>query len=352
MEKPSILSDVEKLKIDDNLLEAIKKAKDSIATFLSQIHSGELTAEEVRQKYSEVSMDVSESGVGHSEEKVIKKIYEDLYSEIRAYLGKKVAQEMESSHVDISDLPTEQVEARANYEGNQANLMLERVSNSEIRQQLIELIYLDRKYSLGSDSVPGAKDIEKIEDELIKKVGASTPIRFSGEMPATDGVREFVTLNWRCPPHMGEFGTLQKGITEAHEKGHIVRKLTSGAMMWYFGRVIDLSAIKISKEMIEYDQEMTRREKKDDSIIVTEEKVREAVYSYLSDPAEIIERMSQLKNYFGMSGGEKFTLSHLRYAREHYINDTKCNNNMSEFFQAITPETEQAFIELINICGV
>ncbi len=352
MEKPLISTGEEKIQIDGSLLEVIKKAKEYIATFSFQIRSGELTVEEIKQKYKEASMNVAESGVGHSEEKLIKKMYDDLYTEIRSYLGKKVAEEMETLQDHVSDVPIEQIEASANYEGNQANLMMGRLSNPEIRQQLVRLIYLDKKYQLGSDSTPTTEDIEKDIDKIIKKVEAYTPIRFSGEMPATDGDREFVTLNWRCPPYMGEFGPLQKSITEAHEKGHIIRKIASGAMLSYFGKVIDLSAIKISKEMIEYEQEMIRMEKKDESIIVTEEKVRESVCAYLSDPMEILERMSQLKNYFSISGGERFTLSHLRYAKEHYINDTKCNNNMSEFFQAITPETEQAFIKVVNNSGV
>ena len=53
-----------------------------------------------------------------------------------------------------------------------------------------------------------------------------------------------------------------------------------------------------------------------------------------------------------MKGNEKFTLKHLAYAREHYIPDTGFDNNMSEFFSAITKETESRFIELINSSGI
>ncbi len=62
--------------------------------------------------------------------------------------------------------------------------------------------------------------------------------------------------------------------------------------------------------------------------------------------------MSQLKNYFGMSGNELFTAEHLRYARKHYIPDTGVDNNMRQFFQAITPEAEGEFLKVINSCGM
>ncbi len=62
--------------------------------------------------------------------------------------------------------------------------------------------------------------------------------------------------------------------------------------------------------------------------------------------------MSQLKCYFGMNGDEVFTPEHLVYAREHYVTDTGLDNLMTQFFQAITPETENGFLELINTSGI
>ena len=62
--------------------------------------------------------------------------------------------------------------------------------------------------------------------------------------------------------------------------------------------------------------------------------------------------MSQLKNYFGMNGSEQFTKEHLDYARTQYVADTGMDNRMTHFFQAITPETEATFLELINSSGI
>lgn len=49
---------------------------------------------------------------------------------------------------------------------------------------------------------------------------------------------------------------------------------------------------------------------------------------------------------------EKFTKEHLRYAKEHYIADTGLDNGMAFFFQAISPEKEDAFLEIINNSGI
>ena len=73
---------------------------------------------------------------------------------------------------------------------------------------------------------------------------------------------------------------------------------------------------------------------------------------YLFSGSEIAERMSQLKNYFGMRGAEQFTRNHLKYARLHYVTDVGFDNGISHLFQAITPETEDKFLELINNSGI
>jgi hypothetical protein len=62
--------------------------------------------------------------------------------------------------------------------------------------------------------------------------------------------------------------------------------------------------------------------------------------------------MSQLKNYFGMRGDEKFTKEHLEYARKNYMKDTGFVIQIKPFFDAITKETEKNFLDIINNLGV
>jgi hypothetical protein len=74
--------------------------------------------------------------------------------------------------------------------------------------------------------------------------------------------------------------------------------------------------------------------------------------SYLYSATEIYERMSQLKNYYGMEDDSAFTSAHLEYAREHFISDTEVDNHMSEFFKAITPKRQSEFLRIMNTYGV
>lgn len=71
-------------------------------------------------------------------------------------------------------------------------------------------------------------------------------------------------------------------------------------------------------------------------------------YKYKDNPEEILIRLTQIKNYFGFKGDEKMTLSRLRYAKNHYVENTRLDNNMTEFFAAITPENEQKVVDLMN----
>jgi len=59
--------------------------------------------------------------------------------------------------------------------------------------------------------------------------------------------------------------------------------------------------------------------------------------NYLTMPDEIIERMSQLRNYFGLSAKDVFTPEHLEYARAHYVSDTGLDNQMSLLMNVVTP---------------
>lgn len=136
---------------------------------------------------------------------------------------------------------------------------------------------------------------------------------------------------------------LNKVVTEAHEKGHTIRTPEdSGYLRERFTRAFDLSKFNP-------DTYMKSREGLNDEQVL--ESAKEYLF-YFARPVEIIERMSQLKNYFGMKGDELFTKEHLEYARAHYLEDGILDNNMRAFFDAITPETEEAFLELINSSGI
>ena len=60
-------------------------------------------------------------------------------------------------------------------------------------------------------------------------------------------------------------------------------------------------------------------------------------YMTVHNGTEVSARGTQLKNYFGLTDdSQEFTEDMLRYAAQHYIEDTGIDNNMSEFFASIT----------------
>lgn len=270
------------------------------------------------------------------------------------------------------ELPPIDVESISNFEGNDSLLLIERLQNPVIKEQIIDLIckayearaatgkpelavVLDpntgkpKKDSSGKLVVerkpfilPTREEIEHVIDDRIDEVSSFTRITFTGQQPGENSMDLF----WK-PPTGKKPTAKEQSITEAHEKGHRVRAYPA------FGRVnpireifekgFDASAVSYSQE--QYEQEYPDHD-------VSYERARDNFFDYLFSPGELAERMSQLKNYFGMKGDEVFTKEHLAYAREHYVKDVGFDNRMTNFFQAITPEKEDSFISLMNSVGI
>ena len=127
----------------------------------------------------------------------------------------------------------------------------------------------------------------------------------------------------------------QKNIIESHEKGHGVRDYTSPLDTREIKSVIDREALEA----------LTAQKRRQESLGEKEGRFQSM---YVEKPEEIIERMSQFKNYFGMGVGEPFTAKHLAYLREHYVEDTQLDNGITDLLSCITPKTEAAFISIIN----
>jgi len=66
---------------------------------------------------------------------------------------------------------------------------------------------------------------------------------------------------------------------------------------------------------------------------------------------EMIARMSQLKDYFGMNNDEEFTSLHLKYIinDSSYIRDTGLDNSVGLLLRSIKDGKEQDFIKAMNI---
>lgn len=161
-------------------------------------------------------------------------------------------------------------------------------------------------------------------DEVVSHVFSATELGIAsdaGKNPHQLGVAKYgnrPTLFLDAQHKNGSaLNDFQRGIIEAHEAGHGVREFV-GTEKKALSQLLDLSKVDAAKA------------------------------GYLANPEEIAERMSQLKNYFGMGPEDRFGKKHLAYAREHYLNDIKLDNTMSDFFAGITPDREAEFIRLIN----
>jgi len=275
------------------------------------------------------------------------------------------------------------IESQANFEGNDGVLLMERVNNPVIKAQIVDVLY--RKELLEAERInklvftpfsspelkhltcfkdqhgvvytsknpnynPGnyipstREEIEKELIESIERVSSVTDISFSSEEPTEN----FVPVNWKMPWTSEKPTPKQMSIIEAHEKGHSIRPYAS---LWdHFSKGFDPSKIEYTDR--DFEMDVLTRNTSEHNQSVNMEEMKANVLEYLFSGPEVAERMSQLKNYFGMNGSEQFTKGHLDYARTHYVTDTGMDNRMTHFFQAITPETEAAFLELINSSGI
>jgi hypothetical protein len=335
----------------DKFLEELKIATPDVSKIKSSFS-------DLEKKISNAQMQIMEtSDFDNPEYRLLKELRNKAESEISSKFKKLFEEEISSvgkSRTETSEVSLEQVEKSANYEGDHSELLVERLGDPEINSQLAHMIYLDRKYDLSILDVPTLEEVRAKEQETISAIAEYTPITFSGEMPSAntiDDVRENMDIYFNNPEVFGENGIRQKNITESHEKGHTVRKIRSEAAQEYFKKGFDFNSMTIPPERLEKIRDYFHKLDLE-SPAPTDTQIRESIVSYFSNPMELAERMSQLKNYFGMKGTEVFTKRHLDYARKNYVTDTKMDNHMSEFFQIITPETEGTFLEIINKSGI
>lgn len=237
--------------------------------------------------------------------------------------------------------------------------MLARLRDPEIRAKYIEHLEAAHKLSVSKYGgiVPTREEISAALDDRIAKAESFTRVDFGEDMPNRgDGLH----LNWK-DHHQGRELTEQDWATiEAHEKGHEVRMdglpfrpnapRTPDQIDYEYFDTLFLDAVDPSVIPFPWSKEEYQKFLDAGETTLTWEEQKAHAEAYNRSGGEILERMSQLKNYFGMRKNEEFTKAHLDYAREHYAADRF--DNMSEFFQMITPEKEERFLELMNSVGV
>ncbi len=254
-------------------------------------------------------------------------------------------------------------EQTANYEGDWTLLLRERLFNPEIKKKQLEKTAFWVGKTMDELSGPNPHSEENIEqffiwkisqlfikrhqqmsqmvkyelyDEFVGQVFTNTEYLTAKEYEEKNELEVSDTLKAESKAGMGEPGSLlkdrlffkdgtpytnrQKNIIESHEKGHSIRVYTGDQKK-------EIESV-LNKELLGNTQQQ----------------------EYLANAEEIIERMSQLKNYFGFKGDEKFTKAHLGYARIHYVEDIGLDQGMTLFINAVSDEDR--FLHVINTYGV
>lgn len=243
------------------------------------------------------------------------------------------------------------LEVLVKHKKNETLLLLSRLNNPKIKKQLIDFVYDVENSDTEGGEIVTYSEIEASINKRIDQISSSTQITFSNQTDYPHHTSERMVVDAIEPYSKKRYTSEQLSITEAHEKGHIIRQFRGPMGAEYASRLrkgFDVSQFKFSEKDVHVLSEMYGVGEEE---IDTDENRSEYI-EYILDPREIVERMSQLKNYFGFSGAEVFTSNHLDYARKHYVDDTDFDNGMTVFLRMITKETEVNFLELINSIGV
>jgi hypothetical protein len=256
---------------------------------------------------------------------------------------------------ESSEPPPNNPYENANYQGDFDSLFLSRIQSPIIKQQVIKML-LDGGWE--KDAKGAAK---RFTQDL--KNAKKWPKLVPGNSPPDTG-RIFVDWSPLDRPLTGR----ERSMIAAHEKGHQIRPYRGEWFQRYFLSGLDPSKAEFTETdykeylrnavlsgfMVDDDEGKLKPATKEEiEAVFPFDAAKDAYISGVFRSVEIAERMAQLKNYFGMKAHETFTAEHLKVARERYLVDLPgCDNGMTQFFQAITPETEERFLYLINNSGI
>ncbi len=168
------------------------------------------------------------------------------------------------------------------------------------------------------------------------------------------GTPGFINIDHSLFKRMGHLMNLCIDCTTAHEKGHGLRFFASKSDVTInISSCLDENAVHTLKSDTTfiknsiYSSNLADWQKKSSYANFFEHQI----YQYYFAPHEILERMAQLKNYFGFtSPDDEFTIEHLNFARAYYVRDFGFFGEiqMYPFLSAITRRTEKKFVSLMN----
>lgn len=330
--KVASVEDVSETGESDEIFDSFKPSEDAVSQAYAEGWEHERQLPEVR--------DYLEEKQGYSE--AIRQ-WDEYIEGIMSTEGISIdPEEFERSLNTREDMRRKLVEVSANYPGDWTGLLFRRMSDPLSKEKFIaqrtEAMPAMKEGEAGMfDKAKRFKDHYQSQidsyDETLSKVFSHT--RVSNERPhvlgSSSGIGDTGVVYSEAHHKDGSPLTpRQNNIIEAHEKGHGLRDFES---------TIDTKEVKsiIDGEVLD---------------ALTQSKRQEGALgynpNYILAPAEIIERMAQFKNYFGMGAAEPFTKRHLDHIRNQYVTDTGLDNSVSDLLTCVTPKTERAFLKVIN----
>lgn len=249
----------------------------------------------------------------------------------------------EVMRLDDEDKEIDVLSPEKNFQGNWVDLFEQRIKHEETKKRFLESKTknetAERKTSYYYDMIKssGRVVLEKPEDiPLDHYVFAQTQYDKNAQK-VFSSKRVGKSFNYNKFP-------LNKGVSAGYgDEGVVFDDATTGEL----GIKLDehqMDIILAHEKAHGIFGRLTHAEKK--VILEPFDRTKIKGYGFSDHADEIVARMSQLKNYFGFKGDEEFRVEHLRYARKHYVEDTKLDNNMTEFFDAISDE--QKFVDVMN----
>lgn len=224
----------------------------------------------------------------------------------------------------------EEINKSANYNGDWSALLKIRLTNPKIIKLYLANLSEKQTY-LANEDVMEQRVKEYLDrvDKVFNQTHIGPAVSFNNQYglpsnPMSAGQGKFnsppVVFNDAQQINGSPMSVFQKHVVEAHEQAHGVLNdyWMVNQFRFKFRGLVDDSFMK------EFSDEYT------------------AVF-------EILARMSQLKNYFGMERDEKFTAHHLDYAEIYYSRDTGFgSDNITDLLKAIRRGNRQQFVDIIN----
>ncbi len=263
------------------------------------------------------------------------------------------------------NIQTFNLKERSNFRGDHINLLKERMLSEDGLEKLLAAWkrHVDTN-KMGSHILRNSPfkvdyemgrllGFEDISAELLREKIESyfKNIKFNTEGRTEGGYMGADVNLYSINPKNGMFYTdFELQVAASHELGHTFRYFAGESEVTkLLKECVSLESVIIPDDYAEFKIQHFNSKPFRKKINTLEES-REAVKEYLTEPYEIIERLSQIKNYFGLKAREKVTWECIQYAKEHYVQDYGFyfEWQMAPFLSMLVEENKEKILKCMN----